>query len=49
VGCGALLASGLIAPSGLGVAWIMAQAVTVVVLAELQWTGLRRTRGASFA
>ena len=49
VGCGALLASGLIAPSALGVAWIVAQAVTVAVLAELQWTGLRRTRGAGFA
>jgi hypothetical protein len=42
VGCGALLASGFIAPTSLGVAWIAAQAVTVVVLAELQWMGLRQ-------
>ena len=44
-GCGALLASGLFAVTGLGMAWVLAQAVTVVVLAELQWTGLRRSRG----
>ncbi|MEO5669468.1 MAG: hypothetical protein ABIR26_02150 [Ramlibacter sp.] len=42
--CVALLASGWIAPASLGVAWILAQAATVAVLAELQWTGLRRTR-----
>ncbi|MGJ7583617.1 hypothetical protein ACSFA3_26030 [Variovorax sp. RHLX14] len=29
----------------IGMAWVLAQAVCVVVLAELQWTGLRRTRG----
>ena len=44
VACVALLASGWIAPTSLGVAWILAQAATVAVLAELQWTGLRRTR-----
>lgn len=44
VGCVGLLASDRVAPSGLGVAWVLAQAVTVVVLAELQWTGLRRSR-----
>jgi hypothetical protein len=49
VGCGALLASGWVTPSALGVAWIAAQAATVAVLAELQWTGLRRTRPASWA
>lgn len=43
VGCMALLASGAIAPTPLGVAWILAQAATVAVLAELQWTGLRRS------
>jgi hypothetical protein len=43
IGCGALLASGFVSPSTLGVAWVAAQAITVVVLAELQWMGLRRT------
>jgi hypothetical protein len=42
VGCVALLASGAVAPSALGTAWVLAQAVTVALLAELQWTGLRR-------
>jgi hypothetical protein len=49
VGCGALLASGLIAPTTLGVAWIAAQAVTVVVLAELQWMGLKRSQPVGWA
>ena len=44
VGCVALLASGILAPSTLGTAWVIAQAATVAVLAELQWTGLRRSR-----
>jgi hypothetical protein len=39
-GC-ALVAFGL-RPSTLGLAWIGAQAVTVLVLADLQWMGLRR-------
>jgi hypothetical protein len=43
-GCAALLASGWIEPTALGKAWIVAQAATVTVLAELQWAGLRRTR-----
>ena len=43
-GCIALLASGAVAVTALGTSWVVAQAVTVVVLAELQWTGLRRTR-----
>lgn len=38
----ALLASGLVAPTALGTAWVLAQAVTVGVLAKLQRTGLRR-------
>jgi hypothetical protein len=42
----ALLASGAIAPTALGVAWVLAQAVVVLVLAELQWMGLRATRPA---
>ncbi|OUM03588.1 hypothetical protein [Variovorax sp. JS1663] len=44
LGCIALLA---LAGAGLGVlgwAWVLAQAATVVVLAELQWMGLRHTR-----
>lgn len=47
--CVLLLAAGWIAPSGWGEAWIMAQAATVAVLAELQWTGLRRGRSAAWA
>ena len=46
VGGVALLASGLVAQTALGVAWVLAQAVVVVVLAELQWMGLRATRPA---
>jgi hypothetical protein len=44
IGCAALLATGWIEPTALGKAWIVAQAATVTVLAELQWAGLRRTR-----
>ena len=36
-------------PRSWGEAWILAQAATVAVLAELQWTGLRRTRGSGWA
>ncbi|MBD9585281.1 hypothetical protein IB269_28135 [Delftia sp. DLF01] len=43
-GCVALLAFGGLRLSAWGVTWVLAQAVVVVVLAELQWTGLRRTR-----
>lgn len=42
VGCGAALA--LWQPTTLGIAWIVLQGVTVLVLAELQWMGLRATR-----
>jgi hypothetical protein len=42
VGCVALLMAAGLQPSTLGIAWVLAQAVTVAVLAELQWTGLRR-------
>ena len=45
-GCALLLAAGPVHATVPGVAWVVAQAVTVVVLAELQWTGLRRTRRA---
>ncbi|MBJ2158844.1 hypothetical protein [Variovorax sp. IB41] len=44
VACAALLVSGVFAVTALGMAWVLAQALCVVVLAELQWTGLRRTR-----
>jgi hypothetical protein len=40
VGCGAVIA--LLQPTALGIAWVAAQAATVVVLADLQWMGLRR-------
>ncbi|MDN3922321.1 hypothetical protein [Roseateles violae] len=49
IACLALAASGLFALSSWGIAWLLAQAVCVIVLAELQWTGLRRTRGAPAA
>jgi len=49
IACGALLASGRVAPTALGVAWVLAQAVTVLVLAELQWAGLRRVRATGWA
>jgi hypothetical protein len=47
--CLALLASSLVAPTGLGMAWVLAQAATVVVLAELQWFGLRRAKTVAWA
>lgn len=47
VACVALLVSGMFPVTAVGVAWVLAQAVCVIVLAELQWTGLRRTRGGS--
>jgi len=43
VACIALLMSGVFAVSAPGMAWVLAQVLCVVVLAELQWTGLRRT------
>jgi hypothetical protein len=45
VACVALLVSGMFPVTAVGVAWVLAQAVCVIVLAELQWTGLRRSRG----
>jgi hypothetical protein len=42
--CAALLASGVFAVTALGMAWVIAQAVTVVLLAEAQWMGRRATR-----
>ena len=40
--CVALLANGTLSPTALGTAWIGMQVVVVLVLAELQWVGLRR-------
>jgi hypothetical protein len=47
--CIALLAGSVVAPTGLGMAWVMAQALTVGLLAELQWLGLRRQAIAGWA
>jgi hypothetical protein len=38
-----LLLSGQVAPSGIGYAFVIGQAVAVAVLAETQYVGLRRT------
>ena len=43
VDCVALLFSGWIAPSGLGIAFVLMQAVVVAAFAELQVLGLRRS------
>ncbi|HJT14893.1 MAG TPA: hypothetical protein VJ790_19875 [Dongiaceae bacterium] len=40
----ALLVSGLVAPTVLGTAFVIAQALIVAILAELQLLGLRRQR-----
>jgi hypothetical protein len=39
-----LLASGWVAPTGLGMAFVAAQALAVAGFAALQWLGLRRSR-----
>lgn len=39
-----LLASGWVAPTGLGIAFVLAQAAVVDALAVAQWVGLRRSR-----
>ena len=44
VGSGALLVSGLVAPTPLGTAFVIAQALIVAILAELQVMGLKRQR-----
>lgn len=43
IACALLLVSGRVAPSLLGAAYVVAQALTVAVLAELQFFGLRRS------
>lgn len=48
-GCVLLLLSGWIAPTLWGQTWVLAQAATVAVLAELQWVGLKRSRPAAWA
>lgn len=47
--CAALLVQHRVTPTAPGEAWIILQAVTVVVLAELQWTGLKRNRPIGWA
>ena len=42
-GCGLLLFGGYTAPSVLGTAYVLVQALTVAVLAELQYFGLCRS------
>lgn len=44
VGCVALMATGPFALTALGMAWLLAQALTVVLFAEVQWMALRATR-----
>ena len=39
----ALLLSGWVEPTGLGTAFVLGQAVAVLVFAELTWIGLRRS------
>lgn len=43
IACALLLVSGRVAPSMLGTAYVVVQALTVAVLAELQYFGLRRS------
>jgi hypothetical protein len=40
-----LLASGWVAPTGLGIAFVLAQAAAVLGFSALQWAGLRRSAG----
>jgi hypothetical protein len=44
IGSAALLISGLVAPTMLGTAFVVAQALIVAILAELQLLGLKRQR-----
>jgi hypothetical protein len=46
-GSALLLVSGVVAPTAFGYAFVIAQAVAVGVLAELQYIGLRRPNGAT--
>jgi hypothetical protein len=49
VGCFAVFGFGLVAPSALGTAWIAAQVLVVLAMADLQWMGLRRQPVAGWA
>jgi hypothetical protein len=49
LGCAALLIEGAVQPTLLGVAFVVAQAVMVLVIAELQFIGLRRSQQAGAA
>ncbi len=49
VACLLLLASGLVQPSGLGSAYVLIQAVTVLLLTAMQWLGLRRAVTSPFS
>lgn len=42
-----LLLSGWVAPTAAGTAFVVAQALAVLMYAELQWVGLRRSRAAA--
>lgn len=46
LGCLGLLASSLVAPTVFGVSFLISQAVTVGVLAELEWMGVRKLQPA---
>lgn len=37
-----LLVSGTVAPNGLGIAFVVIQAIAVAALADLEWLGIRR-------
>jgi hypothetical protein len=47
--CAALLVARPVSPTLLGEAWVVAQGLCVVVLAELQWMGLRRAQPVGWA
>lgn len=45
--CALVLVSGAVAPTGLGIAFVIVQVIAVGGLAELQWLGLRRSAEAT--
>lgn len=47
LGCAALILGSGLPLNAWGVAWVAAQAVVVLALADLQWAGLRATRHAA--
>lgn len=44
-----VLATGWVQPTGLGYAFVIVQALAVLVLAELEWVGLRRVGASQLA